>query len=180
MTIIGLLGGTFDPPHLGHLAVARIALWTGDIDAVWMLPCWEHAFGKKPKDFHHRASMCQQMVEEEKDVLVCTDEAEIKSKCAMDILTYIIKKNPDKEFRLILGTDNYWKMDQWEDRPGVYKLARPLWVERSGESRIPERVCFLSNDISSTKARQALTDGEPVNEMLHDKVIKYIVQNKVY
>ena len=96
---IGLLGGTFNPPHLGHLAVAKTGLWSGEIDAVWFLPCWEHAFGKKPESFNHRASMCQLMIQEEKDIFLCTDEADIKSSCSVCILRELQERNPDNSFR---------------------------------------------------------------------------------
>lgn len=177
---IGLLGGTFDPPHLGHLAVAKATLWSGEIDTVYLLPCWKHAFGKEPVDFAHRIFMCQQMVNDEKNIYVSADEGEIRSTYSVDILNFIAKQNPDKTFRLILGTDNYWKMDQWENKSEIYRLAKPLWVERPGTSRIPEMTYPLYNKISSTQVRNLLTEGKSIDELVHPKVIEYIRQEGLY
>jgi len=177
---IGLYGGTFDPPHLGHLEVAKTALWSGELDAVWFLPCWIHAFGKKPISFNNRVNMCQLMVKDIPKIHVCADEGEIKSTSSVVILRYLQKKNPDISFRLVLGTDNYWTMNEWNDLLEVTTIACPLWVERPGESRIPCKSYPLHNLISSTEVRDRLAVGKDVNELLHTKVEEFIVQEGLY
>jgi len=180
MTTIGLFGGTFDPPHLGHLAVAKAALWTGEVDAVYLLPCWKHAFGKEPVAFHHRVKMCVAMVFEERDIHVCADEGAVRSTSSVEILRFLQQENEGKSFRLILGTDNYWKMDQWQNPKEVIAIAPPLWIERPGQSRIPEKAYPLNNTISSTEVRTAISEGNKANHLLHTKVEKYIEQEGLY
>jgi len=179
--IIGLLGGTFDPPHMGHLEVAKAALASGQVDIVWLLPCWKHAFGKEPTTFYHRAAMCYHMVKTIPDIYVCTDEAEIKSTYSIEILQFIINRNLDKKFRLIMGTDNYLKMDQWKEKDKVLELAPPIWVDRPGVKEIPEPFILCNSTISSTEIRTcAQNRGILVPSTIHSDVRSYIVRHSLY
>lgn len=180
MIRVGLFGGTFDPPHLGHLEVAKVALQSREVDTVWFLPCWRHAFDKKPTDFTLRVIMIVRMLQNEDDIWICTDEGQIMSSHSVEILKFIQEQNPDKKFRLILGTDNYWRMDEWKDKDEVIKIAPPLWVTRTGQSNIPEKSYHLYNTISSTQIRQLIYEGKSVNHLLHPKVNEFIVQNSLY
>jgi len=183
--IIGLLAGTFDPPHLGHLEMAKVALKSGEVDAVWFLPCWEHAFGKKPVDYVHRLSMCQLMVKDEDFIYVSMDEYIAKSKYTVDALEFITKNNPDKTFRLILGTDNFWNLGEWEASAKVMALAFPLWIRRSDTPNIPAESLFCDCDISSTQIRLSIKSSRirrewRINKILKQKVTKYILEHKLY
>ena len=180
MTKIGLVAGTFDPPHLGHLDVAQAALYSGEIDTVWFLPCWIHGFGKKPVDFVHRVNMCQLMIQNKDKIFVCADEGGIKSTSSVEILRFLKNNNKNKDFRLVLGTDNYWTMDLWNDEAEVMKLAKPIWIERPGESRIPEKAYPLYNTTSSTEVRKLISENGDIHSLVHPKVIKYIDQENLY
>jgi nicotinate-nucleotide adenylyltransferase len=181
MTKVGLLGGTFDPPHLGHLAVAKTVLNKGLVDIVWLLPCWKHAFGKNPSHFHHRASMCFLMVKEETNIYVCTAESEIRSSYSVEILKYIRDANHGKTFRLILGTDNYWRMNEWKEKDKVIGLAPPIWVGRPHTKEIPEPVVECHFDISSTEIRNLISNKKPIsNHLLYGTVKDYIVKHSLY
>lgn len=188
---VGLLGGTFDPPHLGHLQMAKVALWSGQVDKVAFLPCWKHAFGKEPSEFKHRVAMCESMLLDEGDnrIVVWKDEEEIKSTFSIEILEAIHHRHPDvEEFRLILGADNYWKMNKWKQPNKVCKLAKPLWVDRPGQSRIPEESLVCNLDISSSKIRYKirnalLNDGITEDVFLGDispRVLDYIKKYGLY
>jgi len=179
---IGIVGGTFNPPHLGHLAIAKAALASSLIDIVWFLPCWQHAFGKDPSAFHHRASMCFLMVKDEPNIYVCTAEFEIKSKYSIKILEHIKKTNTDKVFRLILGTDNYWKMDKWKEKDKIIRLAPPIWVRRPKIKEIPESTIECDFNISSSEIRELIKNPRINNnwQYIHDKVLDYIKVNNLY
>ena len=59
MKHIAILGGAFDPPHLGHSMIVSIALSKLNCGDLWILPCYESAFGKKMNTFEHRYEMCK-------------------------------------------------------------------------------------------------------------------------
>lgn len=177
---IGLFGGAFDPPHIGHLWVARTALWSMEVDKVWLLPCWKHAFNKEMVGFIDRVKMCRILVKDEEHITVCTAEGEIESTRSIDIIRFILKNNLDNTFRFILGTDNYWKMKEWEAGMGAVALVPPLWVERPGVSRIPEKSYSLHKDVSSTEIRSKLARRRDCTELLHPGIIDYINKKKLY
>ena len=181
---IGLLGGTFNPPHLGHLAMATAALQEQVVDRVWLLPCWKHAFGKEPIPFDHRAEMCRWMVRDFPDIFVCTAEQEIKADCSVKILRYIARQYPNKTFNLILGTDNYEKMDLWNDKEEVVSLAPPIWVARPG-TKIDEETISCNYNVSSTAIRELLKTPQgqftiAINRMMSSEVYGYILKHNLY
>ena len=178
---IGLFGGTFDPPHMGHLEVAKCVLRSKQIDAVWLLPCWKHAFGKDPTSFYHRASMCYLLIRNEPNIYVCTDEAKIQSTYSIDILKIIQDTNPNKSFRLILGIDNYCRMNEWKLKDKILELAPPIWVERPGIKNIPESTIKCFSNTSSTEIKQKIElEGHLCNIPLSIEVKKYIAKNSLY
>lgn len=183
MTRVGILGGTFDPPHLGHKSIAQAALDNNKVDVVWFLPCWKHAFGKEPTEFHHRASMCYLMVRNHSEMFVSTAEAEIKSTYSVEILKYIKAGNQDKTFRLIMGTDNYHKIDRWRDAETVLSLAPPIWVARPEVEDPPGEVLYCENNTSSSLIRHLFGDQlnrQAIRELITPEVLEYIEQHNLY
>jgi nicotinate-nucleotide adenylyltransferase len=165
---IGLFGGTFDPPHNGHLAVARRVLDSRFVDEVWFLPCWQHAFGKAPSPFTARVEMCRILVERELGMKVCDMEGQIKSTYSIEILTAIKQAFPSHDFRLVLGSDNYWKMDGWKEKDKVLELAPPIWVRRPDAKEIPEPYIYCDSSESSTDIRRLFA-------MLPREILRYLI-----
>jgi nicotinate (nicotinamide) nucleotide adenylyltransferase len=189
--IVGLLAGTFDPPHKGHLQMAKVALWSKKVDKVAFLPCWKHAFGKEPTDFEHRANMTEIMTNAYADDRIETwwHESFIQSSNSIEILEYLHKEEKDvSEFRLILGADNYWKMNKWEQPSKVKSLAKPIWIDRPGQSRIPEESLVCNLNISSSDIRKRIRFSTLPNEKMYeafkdemsDQVMTYIIEYGLY
>lgn len=183
-TRVGILGGTFDPPHAGHMMMAKIALAEGVVDAVWFLPCWKHAFGKNPTSFIDRLSMCHLMVKDEPCVEVCMDEYFIESTYTVEVLEYMRSKHSDKTLRLMLGADNYWRMDEWKRPKKIVALAPPIWFERPGVKSLPLSEEVLPNcaDFSSTNVRRDAREGNffRVNVATNSSIVKYINNKGLY
>ena len=165
---VGLFGGTFDPPHNGHLTVARRVLDSGFVDQVWFLPCWKHAFGKDPSPYTTRVEMCKILVKHEDHMFVSMMEGEVKSTYSVEILTAFKNNFPHTSFRLILGSDNYWKMDEWKEKDKVLELTPPIWVRRPGSKEIPEPFIYCDSFESSTEIRRMF-------QMLPRTVLAYIL-----
>ncbi len=176
---VGILGGTFDPPHLGHMEMAHIALDSGEVDEVVFLPCWQHAFGKEPSSFQHRVRMCELAVEGEDSMAVSPAEGTLKSTHSIEILTALKKTSPS--MRLIMGADNYWKMDKWKEPQQVMELAPPLWIQRVGSKQVPDAIGGTQLRLSSTHIRELiLACAEIPDGCLHPMVHYYIRNAGLY
>lgn len=185
---IGIFGGTFNPPTWAHLQVAQAALDSGKVDFVEFLPCWKHAFGKEPSDFFHRVKMCELITEDNPCMGVSGLEGKLKTTYSIDILEAFTKAIKEYnslpiDFRLIMGADNYWKMDQWKNPEKVKELAPPLWVSRPGTQDLPfeEEKILLDNHNSSTGLRNAIKNNRPeASNMTRSTVFDYIMMNNLY
>lgn len=182
---VALVGGTFDPPHNSHLELARISLSTNEIDQVWFLPCWKHAFGKDPSSFEHRTNMLNAMIEGSsiEKVTVCVDEKEVQSTYSIEIISYIVNKYNDIDFTLVLGTDNYWKLTDWKNFNEIRKLVGVMWIARSGEQDLPQSenvIGSITSEVSSTLVRKLFKENGDVTNFIQDGVIEYIKKNNIY
>ena len=111
---VGIFGGTFDPPHNGHLALCRTVLESALVDRVIIVPCLRHAFGKQPVPFEHRVAMCELMAGQDEEVLVNEAEAALDEPGkTLALVRYLMSNNPDVEFRLVAGSDIWHERDKW-------------------------------------------------------------------
>lgn len=179
-TRVGIIGGAFSPPHNGHLELGQVVLQAGLVDEVWYLPCYHHAFEKELPDFNLRLKMCSLMVEGIKGFSVCDDEGIIKSKYSIEILEFITSKY-NCSFNLILGSDNYFKLDKWREFDRINELAKPIWVNRAGDLRhIPFVNISTTKEISSTFIRDNVKDHSIVGDLLDPKVYDFIIEKGLY
>lgn len=185
---IGIFAGTFDPPTLGHLRVAQTVLKETEVSDVIFLPCYEHAFGKEPTDFKKRLKMCHILTREEPNMMVSDMEDRLKTKYSVDILEHFVEEAQansyfDLSFNLIMGTDNYWKMDKWKDPDRVKELAPPIWIRRLGEKDLPpeEKMLELSSSYSSTEFRNAISENDARSVLMTlSSVHDYVLRKNLY
>jgi nicotinate-nucleotide adenylyltransferase len=179
--IAGVLGGTFDPPHLGHLQVATTVLGAGLVDEVWMVPCLTHRFGKAPVPFHHRVAMCEQLAGEDPRIKVSEIEAELnRPGYTLDLVELLMARHPDTAFRLIAGTDIYHERNKWHRYDDVAELAPPIYVERRGQPPIPGPTLAAPPDIRSSRIREAIRRGERPSGLTLDRILDYIDAEGLY
>jgi nicotinate-nucleotide adenylyltransferase len=179
--IVGILGGTFDPPHLGHLGVATSVLASGLVDEVWLVPCLTHRFGKAPEPFEHRVAMCERLAEADERIKVSDVEKKLnRPGYTLDLVKLLRARHPEVTFRLIAGTDIYHERDKWHRYDEVVKLAPPIYVERKGEPPIPEPALKGPPDISSSDIRDALARGDHPDEVTPESVLDYIDAHGLY
>lgn len=175
--VIGVFGGSFNPPHLGHLLAAVFAMKQYQLDQVWFVPAYEHAFGKKLIEFHHRASMCEKLI---KDIgtrfKVCDVERKIKNPGkALYTLEALAKKYPKKSFRWIIGSDLLSEVKTWHKVELIKKNFGFLVVPRGRGSK----KTFFIPDISSTGVRRKLK-SERHSDVVTPEVLSYIRKNGLY
>jgi len=152
---IGVFGGSFNPPHLGHLLAAVYALKVFNLDEIWFVPVYRHAFSKDLPPFSKRLTWVKNLIAGfEKSFRVSTIEKELKSDGKMlHTLNALKKKYPKCRFSLVVGSDVLKEKRKWhrfseiEKRFGV--LVVPRGKAKKGEIAIP--------NISSTEIRKKLS-----------------------
>ena len=155
---IALFGGSFDPPHAGHLLAALYVLATEPVDELWLVPVFEHPLGKKPAaPFAHRALLCEEAVRDLARVRVSRIEGELQGEGrTVDLLEHLHEAYPGDRWTLVLGTDLVAERPQWKRFDRIAELARVVTLPRRGFDQTS-----LLPEISSTQVRALLQARSP-------------------
>lgn len=143
---IGLLGAAFDPPHFGHLLLAQLALASGQLDEIWLMPCparWDkkpHATGKQRSHWLDLAvARCPQGLREKLRV----NQFELKQpdyRGTNWLVSELRKRHPAETFSLVLGWDSFVSIPAWRD---------PTTQTMNGNELLATTRCFVSPRASS-------------------------------
>ena len=159
---IGIFGGSFDPPHLGHAAVISWLLETRQVRTVVLVPAFKHAFGKHSAPFEERLRWCQAlagMYRPSNAVMVSPIEEELPAPSYMlHTLEALQARFPLYPLRLVVGSDILGETNRWYRWDDIVKRFNPLWVSRAGYPAIPGSPVFP--DVSSTLLREMLARGD--------------------
>ena len=178
---IGILGGTFDPPHFGHLGMATHVLKTGQVDEIWFIPCLTHRFGKAPTAFAHRVAMCRLLIDRRAQLKVSEIEKVLnRPGYTLDLVERLRSDHPMHRFFLIAGQDIYHQKAKWHHYDEIAALAPPIYVARVGERPIPEPVVEAPPNISSSDIRRRLSRNDSVAGLLPDTIRDYIEVHHLY
>ncbi len=177
---IAILGGSFNPPHICHTFVCCYVLSTTDVDQIWMVPCYRHAFGKTLETFQHRFAMCRYAVEplQESRVIVSAIEQERRgTSWTIDTARYIRAQYPDHEFVWVIGSDVLTDLGNWKNVEELNHLITFLVVPRSGFSQESD---FQLPGISSSLIRQRVQAGQSITHLVSKPVASYIRAHRLY
>lgn len=178
---VAVYGGSFDPPHLGHVLSVAWALSAAPIDEVWIIPTWKHAFAKAHgASFEERMKMCELAFAPLRDIVFCDVERRLGGVSrTLVTLEALGADHPDAQLRLLVGADVLPTTDQWYRWNEVARIAPPLVVGREGYPASPHCPIAIPN-VSSTDIRSALAeDREPVG-LIPSAVIEYIRRRGLY
>jgi nicotinate-nucleotide adenylyltransferase len=179
--IAGILGGTFDPPHAGHLGLARVALASGLVDRAWLVPCFAHPLGKRPAPFDDRVAMCRLLVREEPAMEVLGIERELGGAGrTLDLVLALRAAHPGVALRLLAGSDIWHERHLWHCYDEVARLAPPIFVRREGAPPIPEPCLDAPPQVSSSDLREAIARGERPAHLVPEPVLAYIAARGLY
>jgi nicotinate-nucleotide adenylyltransferase len=184
---VGILGGSFDPVHNAHLAVARAALNELNLAQVLWIPSGmpPHREGPKASAAHRAAMVALAIAGEPRFVL---DEREI-CKAAPGYTVETLEGlrselGPHTELVLLIGADQYLRLDTWHRWQELFGLARIAVFARPGLALDnADRVTVVPMaplDISSTAIRERIAKGEPVRGLMPDAVLDYIETSHLY
>lgn len=184
---IGILGGTFNPPHMGHLIIAEQVRNQLDLETILFLPSAEppHKEGKKTIDAHHRAAMLEAAVRDNDDFSI--EEAELKrggKSYTYDTIVELKEANPDVEYYFIIGADmvedlkNWYKIDELIQIVQFVAVNRPFY---SLETPYPVIGVDVPNiDISSTLIRHKVKNDCTIRYLVPQEVADYIESKGLY
>ena len=189
---LALFGGSFDPPHLGHLAFAKFALDALAPDRLLWLPAGRQ--WQKPDQVmaapRHRVQMLQRLIAGEPRFVI--DERELHRRgpsFTADSLREFAAQYPGAELMFLIGQDQYARLPTWYRVEVVTELATLVVVPRAGEAVVTppglgrHRLQVLQMPeipYSSTAVRQALARGEDVSPMVGAEVASYIASHRLY
>jgi nicotinate-nucleotide adenylyltransferase len=199
----GILGGTFNPPHLGHIALARQARDELALDLVVLMPV-ATPHGKPPEQDpgpRHRLAMCELATAAEPGISACSLEIDRRGPSyTADTLSEIHAHHPEVELTFIVGADTARTLPGWHRPQDVVGLARLAIARRPGtseadvlealallgpgrEGSTPAHVSFLAMApmaVSSSLARERLAAGTSVDGLLDAAVSDYIAAHGLY
>jgi nicotinate-nucleotide adenylyltransferase len=181
---VALLGGSFNPPHVGHLLAAQYVHATQGVDEVWLMPAYQHPFGKALAPFEHRVRMCEVMGQETSGWLKTSRvEQEVAERggagYTVETLTYLREQYPQVEFSLIIGSDILNERSKWKAWDRIEQMVRVLVLHRAGypaEGTIGPPLA----EVSSTQIREMLSRGVAPAELVPGKVLEYAHQAGLY
>jgi nicotinate-nucleotide adenylyltransferase len=195
---IGILGGTFNPPHLGHLICAQEAYLQLGLDRVTLIPARipPHKAVEDEPGAEHRLELCRLAIRGDEERLAVSDLeiARDGPSYTVDTLEALHSSAPDHELYLIVGGDIAAGLPDWHEPERVLSLATLAVAERRGTPRAAvddalgslqggERTRFFRMPriaISSTMLRERVKSGQPIKYYVPDRVAGYIKRHHLY
>ena len=187
-TRVAVFGGSFDPIHNGHLALAAEVLSRGLAAEVWFMvtPQNPHKQGCTLSDEQLRLRMVQLAIEGKEGVVACDFEFGLpRPSYTLNTLYALDAAFPEKEFSLLIGADNWEKFDCWYKGDEILSRYAVIVYPRGDEARpqLPEGVHWLPAklyDVSSTMVRASVSAGEDVTTMVPFAVAEFINEKGLY
>jgi nicotinate-nucleotide adenylyltransferase len=193
---VGLLGGTFNPPHIGHLVCAVQALDQLELDRVLLVPVHEppHKGVEADPGVSHRVELCRRAVEGEERMEVSLVDAEVPGPSfTVDTLRRLNERCPGDDLIFLVGGDMALSLPGWREPETILELAELGVAEREGVRRadISERLAGLGADrlrffdmprldVSSSLIRRYVAAGRPIRHLVPEGVAAYIDQAGLY
>ncbi|MGB5809537.1 MAG: nicotinate (nicotinamide) nucleotide adenylyltransferase [Polyangiales bacterium] len=178
---VALYGGSFDPPHLGHVLSVAWALSATEIDAVWVIPTWKHAFGKQHgAAFDERVAMCALAFAPFRNVTVSTvEQARGGVSHTLETIQALRDDYPEVSFRLLVGSDVLPTTPRWHRWEDIVQAAPPIVVGRDGYPAPPNCPVSIPN-INSTEIRRLVESRSAVDGMVPSDVIQHVRDHGLY
>ncbi len=199
MTRIGIYGGTFSPPHNGHIAAAKAFMEQMWLDFLYVIPTATppHKEMDVPVDATHRLEMCRLAFSDVEGVYVSDMELRRGGRSyTVDTLRELT--GPDRRLFLLCGTDMMLTLDEWREPTEIFKLSYPVYIRREKDAildkkivqkiadynekygKVVRRIVTEPIELSSNLVRERLKNGEDVSTLIPASVEKYIRDNHLY
>lgn len=187
--MLGLLGGTFDPPHNGHLALARAALEELGLAKIIFIPANipPHKTGKKISSMEHRMAMLKLAIGKESQFEISDIEFRREGPSyTIDTIKRLKEIYKGEELVFLLGLDNVGELDDWFHPEMIFDEVAVAAVNRPGfvpSGKFAGRVRYFDMtpvDISSSEIRERINSGQAITGLLPAEVENYVINNRLY
>ena len=184
---IGIFGGTFNPPHLGHKRFVQSMADKTELDKVLIIPTSEppHKQADNDTSCDDRVEMCRRMFTDDR-CTVSTIEIDRGGKSyTVETLEELKKIYPEEKLYFLLGSDMILSFDKWYRYEDILKLCTLCAATREKGLKLPDDNCIVVDDfdpieISSTEIREKVRLGEDVSELVGKEVASFIAEKKLY
>lgn len=186
---LGVMGGTFDPIHFGHLVAANEAASAFNLEKVLFVPTGDPWQKQVVSSTGHRFEMTKRAIAKNKLFEISDlDTKRPGPTYTVDTLRDVHEQYPDAELFFITGADSISQIDTWKDSDQIWALAHFVGVTRPGHSLVMPKSPFGNVSlleipalaISSTDIRARVKAEKPIEYLLPKKVIKYIRKHHLY
>lgn len=197
MKKVGIMGGTFNPIHMGHLILAENARTQYQLDEILFVPSGNSYMKQDVLESKHRLQMTSLAIEDHPDFALSTIEVEREGNTyTYETLKELHQMNPDTEYFFMVGADSLFSIERWKEPQQIMEQCVLLAAIRNGYDmpQIQEKINELKNrfhadirsitipniDISSTDIRDRVCQNESIRYLVPDKVRAYISKNNLY
>lgn len=194
---VGIIGGTFDPIHMGHLIVAETAREAYNLDEVLFIPSGVSYMKSNVLDKKTRVTMTGIAIESNPHFALSTIEVDRDGNSySYETIEELKRHNPDTEYYFIVGADSLFDMEKWMHPEKIFSECIILAAIRTGntEEEFAEQIKYLTDlyhadirliptkslDISSTDLRNKVANGQSIQYLVPYKVKDYIEKNNIY
>lgn len=187
---IGLLFGSFNPIHNGHLIIAEYVAENTELDQVWLVVSPQNPLKKKETLLanHHRLAMVKLAVEDSSKLKVSDIEIKLPvPSYTINTIVHLQEKHPKHSFALIMGADNLEGFTKWKNYEQLLELCELYVYPRPGydggtlkNNPKTHWVNAPLMELSATYIRQAIKEGKSIRYMLPEAVYKYLSEMNFY
>ena len=168
---VAILGGTFNPVHIGHVWIAQQLIDEHEMGSVWLMPCYDPHWKACNIEEKHRYRMLMEAAQPYTNVEVSTIELYNKFSFTYQTVEYLCEKVKDIDFYFVLGED--WDRTQFKNYTDMKDKIEFL--------TIGEDIDFsINTTLRSTMIRNRIRLGQNITGLVHPSVRKYIYQHKLY
>ncbi len=199
MQRLGIFGGTFNPPHKGHIYIAKQAMKLAKLDKILFVPCGNppHKAVEGDVEATLRFEMTRRAIENIPEFEICGIELETNQKSyTAKTLTKLKEAYPDKKLCFVVGGDSLRDLESWYHPEIIFELAEIVAVSRRDvdknaaqqkadyyRKRYNAQISLIevdTMDVSSSEIRDRIRKGQEVLDMIDGKVLTFIEENKIY
>ncbi len=188
--IIGLYFGSFNPIHIGHLAIANFMVELSELDQLWFVVSPQNPLKEKKSllQDYHRLEMVRLAVEDDDRFRASDIEFKLPTPSyTIDTLTYLEEKHPGMQFQLVMGADGLRTFHKWKHAELIIEKYHRLIYPRPGTdketaSRLPNATLVNAPmmEISSSFIRQAIKEGKDVRHLVPARAYTYMREMHFY
>lgn len=199
MKKIGIMGGTFNPIHIGHLILAEAAYSQYQLDMVWFMPSKRppHKMEETVLPDFYRTEMVKLAIDGNPHFTLSTIELEREGPTyTVDTLTKLKEVHPDTIYYFIIGGDSLYQFETWREPGKILKLTKVIAASRyhMDAEAVKNQIAYLNQiyggsismlhvpaiDISSKMIREYRQQGKTIKYFTRDSVVHYIEKNNLY